>query len=339
MPANDLSLLTTTAVNIQRDLKYLPYAVLAAVLGRLGYNLLPGIQNQDVITNYLRKRGIAKPYAQGVVDDSEVGKAQPRILSIELAYASVKDNIQNYKKTIVGPDQLLDKNKTKKHPWEVVMLTSIVRTFGEDIIDALFPAERDIADKSPMGLFNGVDSLIDLDIASGNISVANKNLITLGEIKMPTTETDSVAYDQLLAFWRKADPMLRNNQSIMSVPQDILFAYQTACFNKFRFTPTMDAYNRVTLAGSGDKCKLVGESAMGTGQRIHLQGIGNVDFGMDTLGDEAFVQVRNPYVDPNDVQFWLQASYGVRIRSVHKKVFQINEGLPIANSLSGDYVS
>jgi hypothetical protein len=58
---------------------------------------------------------------------------------------------------------------------------------------------------------------------------------------------------------------------------------------------------------------------------------------MDTLGDEAFVQVRNPYEDPNLVQFWIQGKYGTRIRELHEKAFQINEGSPVANTLSGDY--
>jgi hypothetical protein len=58
---------------------------------------------------------------------------------------------------------------------------------------------------------------------------------------------------------------------------------------------------------------------------------------MDSLGDESFVQVRNPFEDPNYVQFWLQAKYGTRIRSIHEKVFQVNEGSAVGVQLSGDY--
>ena len=76
-----------------------------------------------------------KPYDSSVaIAHSDVGKAQEMTLQVEKAYASVKDNIQNYKTIAVGPDVLLGKNKSKKHPWEMVMLTSIVRTFGEDIL-------------------------------------------------------------------------------------------------------------------------------------------------------------------------------------------------------------
>jgi hypothetical protein len=338
--ATDISLLTNTAVNIQRDLKYLPYAILSEVLGRLGFNLMPGVQNEDTITEFLRKSGIAKPYSQGTVEKGQVGKAMERKLKVELAYASIVDNIQNYKTTIVGPDQLLDKNKTKKHPWEIVMLTAIVRTFGEDIIDALFPASRDVADRSPMGLFDGVDTKIDQEIVTGAISVANGNLITgLGDIVKPTDNNDTNAYDQMLEFWRKADSRLRDVNTLLKCPNSFLDAYQSAFFNKYKMKPSEDAYGRLILDGTANKCKIVASSALGIGQRMELEIPGNVDFGMDSLGDDAFVQVRNPFEDPNDIQFWIQASYGVRIRSVNKKVFQVNDGIPIANALSGDYIS
>ena len=108
-------------------------------------------------------------------------------------------------------------------------------------------------------------------------------------------------------------------------------------FNKFRSKPTTDEYGRFELYGSGGKCKLLRSNIMGTGQRIILTAPGNFDFGMDTLGDETFVQVRNPYEDPNLVQFWIQGKYGTRIRSIHEKVFQVNEGTPVGLQLSGDY--
>ena len=113
--------------------------------------------------------------------------------------------------------------------------------------------------------------------------------------------------------------------------------YDDAFFNKFRSKPTADEYGRIDLYGSGGKCKIIRSTIMGTGQRIILTVPGNLDFGMDTLGDEDFVQVRHPYEDPNYVQFWIQGKYGTRIRSIHEKVFQVNDGTPVGLQLSGDY--
>jgi len=329
--ATDLSLLQETAIRIQKDLKLLPYAVLREELGRLGITLFPGVQNKDVMTHYLRKQGIAKPYIQGSVVNSELGKAIESTLEVMAAYASVKDNIQNYKKVSVGPDVLLGKNKSKKHPWNIIMLTSIVKTFTEDVLDALFPAEHDAAGTTPLDLFDGFDTLIDAFIASGEIASGEGNLVATGAID------SSNAFTSLLAFWRSANPLLKKANTVLQVPYNISEAYDDAFFTKFTNKPTIDGYNRTFLEGSAKKCLIVPSTALGTGNRIILTALGNMDFGMDSEGDDQFVQVRDPYEDPNEKQFWIQSKYGCRIRTVHKKIFQINDGTPVATQLSGDY--
>jgi hypothetical protein len=340
MDTVDLTSLQETAIRRQKDLKMLPYFVLKETLGLHGINLFPGIQNKDVLTSFYRKSGIMKPYSSAVaITHGDVGKAEEMTLQVEKAYASVKDNIQNYKTINVGPDVLLGKNKSKKHPWELVMLQSIIKTFGEDIIDALFPAERDVTDQSPTGAFTGFDTLIDAFVASGDIAAGKGNLETTGAIATPTGPTDTSAADVLLAFWRAAHPMLKKKNSLLLVPSDIADHYSDAYFNKYLHKPVMDEYNRTYLHGTGKKCRIVPSLSMGTGQRIMLHLPGNLDFGMDTLGDETFVQVRYVYEDPNIVQFWIQGDYGCRVRELHQKVFQINEGTPVANPLSGDYIS
>ncbi len=337
MSTVDLSSLTATAIRYQKDLKMLPYAVLKETLGLHGINLLPGIQYKDTITDFLRKQGIMAPYVVGTLNNSDVGKAQEMTLEVQPAYASVKDNIQNYKTIAVGPDVLLGKNKSKKHPWELVMLQSIVRTFGEDILDCLFPGERDNAHTTPLDAFDGYDTLINGFISAGTITGGKGNYVPTGAIAAPTSESDYAAFTTLLAFWRSASVQLRNKPSLLLVPSVIGDMYDDAFFNKFRSKPTTDEYGRTDLYGTGGKCKLIRSNVMGTGQRIVLTAPGNFDFGMDTLGDEEFVQVRNPYEDPNYVQFWIQGKYGTRIRSIHEKVFQTNDGSAVGQQLSGDY--
>ncbi len=335
----DISSLQETAIKRQKDFRMLPYAVLAQVLGYHGITLFPGIQNKHVLTEFQRKSGIMKPYDQSGVINSALGKAKEMELEVEPAYASVRDNIRNYQTIGIGPGDLLGNNKTKKHPWESLMISSVVRTFGEDIIDALFPAERDLVVQTPMGSFNGFDTKIDAMVAAGDISVSNKNLVNTGlnGLDAPSSNTDTTCADTLLEFWRSAHPTLRQANTLLLVPFDIGDNYDDAYFNKMKTKPILDEYGRSVLHGTGGKCKIVRSTAMGTGKRIQLIIPGLLHFGMNTLGDETFVQVRNPYEDPNSVQFWIQGDYGTRIASIHPKVFQINEEAPVANALSGDY--
>lgn len=340
MSTVDISLLQETAIKRQKDFKLLPYVVLRHTLGLHGINLMPGVQHKDVITDFQRKAGIMQPYVVGGdITYSQVGKAQEMTLLVEKAFASVKDNINNYKTIAVGPGELLGKNKTKQHPWNLLMIQSIIRTFGEDVLDCTFSGERDEADKSPQGAFDGYDTLIDAFITNSKITAGIGNLKSTGDIEAVADETDVDPFNQLLAFWRAAHPQLKAKPSILLVPSHVGDAYDDAFFNKFRNKPSEDAYGRTYIQGTNKKCLMVRSDIMGTGQRMILTAPGNLDFGMDSLGDEDFVQVRNPYEDPNEVQFWLQASYGTRIRSIHPKLFQINDGTPVANALSGDYVS
>ena len=64
-----------------------------------------------------------------------------------------------------------------------------------------------------------------------------------------------------------------------------------------------------------------------------------LDFGVNTKKATRFVQIRDIFEDPNEVQFWLQAGYGTRFQDIHPKVFQINEFTNEGVDLAGDYVT
>lgn len=66
---------------------------------------------------------------------------------------------------------------------------------------------------------------------------------------------------------------------------------------------------------------------------------GMLDFGVNTKKATRFVQIRDIFEDPNEVQFWLQAGYGTRFQDIHPKVFQINEFTNEGVDLAGDYVT
>ncbi len=332
MAANDVTTLTETAIKYQKDLRYLPFAVLAAELGLLGIKLYPGIQNKHVLTNYLRSAGIARPYLQGTVEDSQLGKAEEKTLETHLAYANVKDNIQNYKTITVGPDVLLGKNRSKRHPWQMLMLTSIIKTFSEDVLDALFHAIRNTGTRTPMGLFNGYNKLMDDAIAGGDVADANGNYFSTGAI------TTANAYEQLEGMYKALHPLLRKANTIMVMPYHIADKYDARFFELYKYKPVMDAHGRASIMASNGKCKIVRTPYQG-GSRVYITLPGNFHFGMDNMSDADFVSVRQPFIDPNDVQFWIQAAYGTRIQTWHKKAFMVNDQADASVAYSGDFTS
>lgn len=339
MASVDITSLQRAAINYQKDIKFLPYAVMAAVLGEHGINLFPGVQNEDRIIKFLRKQGVAKPYHTAVTPAaSDVGKVVESILKVEPAYAYINDNIKNYKeKFVITADEMLGSNKTKKHPLEMQIISAIVKTFSEDILDALFNATRNTADETPMGLFDGFETKILSLIVSGEIDEDEGNYVDSGAFEAPSTSSDTTAYDRLRDWVRQADTFLLKNCNLI-MPLQVARYCMDALKNKTaQKAATFIDLQEYLREDTTSNVSLIKSRYMGTGNRLYLTAPGNMDFGMNSLGDEAFVQVRNINVDPNIVNFWIQAEYGVRWRSVHKKLFLTNQGSLTANTLSGDY--
>lgn len=333
--------LNRAAEKYDREFKVLPYAVLMTELAILRIRLIQ-VNYKDTIIEELRKGGITKPYVEGDIAYSEITKLRERSLITEPSYAAIKDSIRNYREKNVLFEPTANKvdNQNKKHPLEKMIIINKIRTVSEDILDAIHPAARNTADKSPMGMFNGVDTIIDNAIAAGEISIAEKNQINSGTFAAPTSETDTEAWDMLVAWLRSVHIKFAMNQvPVLRIPINIYYYCADALANKLRYKGVEfeDFVRHLQDRANMPKLIVVKHFAMGNGTRLTLQVDGNIDLGMNTMGDEQFVQVRAPYEDPNLVQFWLQFDAGMRINSIHPYKFVVNEGTPVANPVSGDY--
>jgi len=342
MPVLDIAGLSLLAKKYQMDLRYLPYLILVDQLVNVHkISLLPGVENEDVIRTFLRKGGIAKPLSVGQsVEDSDIGKFEESVLRIENAYASVEDDILNYKeKTIIRAGEQIGINQTKKHPFQVEIMMGIIRTFAEDILDALFNATRNLSDKSPMGLFNGFETKIEAAIATYKIRESYGNIKDSGEFAAPTTGTDITAYIRLRDWLRSANMHLKRNAVLLltaQVYQNCFDALQNKTAGKAANFADFQSYLNTDAASN---ISLVKSDIMGSGDRIYLTKPGNMEFGFNSLGDNNFVDVRSINKNPNIINYWIQAGFGTRWISFHEKLFMTNEGTLTANPMSGDYIS
>lgn len=345
---------TPTAINVQslsnaaakydKDFKAMPHILLLPTLQELRVRLL-NVPDKHVLIEKLRKGGITQPYAKGMdINHSAIGELRERALTTETSFAAIKDHIKNYKgiNVLYDPTKDAQVNTAKKNPMEVEIIKDQIITVGEDIIDALFPASRNTADHSPLGMFNGYDTIIDNAIASGEISIAEKNMVNSGSITAPSTESDTAAWDALVAWMRKASAKFAIGQvSVLRIPIKIYSYCSDALANKLRYKDVefADFVRHLQDKANMPKLIVVRHYSLGDGSRMTLQVDGNLDLGMNVIGDEQFVQVRNPWEDPNLVQYWLQFDAGARINSLHPYKFIVNEGEPVANALSGDYIN
>lgn len=338
--------LTRVAEQYDPVLRKLPFLVLNETLSAMGINLLE-VAGKDVMMQFQRKRGIAQPYVVTMSPDltpsTEVGKIVERELETKECFAVLKDHIMNYKgKQILNSlDAQKVNNKLKTHPLEFLIIESKIRTIAEDIIDALFFAERDTTDKSPMGMFDGFFPKLAAEIAAGEISTGKGNMRNTDAIADPADASDTDAYDILVDFIRGAHPMLRKN-GVLYLSETALFSAQDALGNllKYKGMLEFDAF-LMHLRGvtHSPNLQIVANGAFGTGSRLMLMKPRNLDLGIGTAGDESFVQIRSPYEDPNILQFWTQWENGTRIQSIHPKEFMCNQRANTSVEMSGDYIS
>lgn len=340
MGAVTVSGLTLAAGKYDPILRMLPFLTLQDALAALEINLKE-VTYKDTLIQFQRKGGTSKPYAAGVLDNNaEIGKMEERSLIVLPCYNAIKDHIMNYAdKAILNPGGVKVDNQTKKHPLEQVILEAQVRTIGEDIIDAIFPAVRDNSDKSPQGMMDGYGHIIATEIAASTISVANKNYSTSSALTAPTTDT--VAIDRLVAWLRKANMQLLKD-GVLYIAPSALYKCQDALSNVLKYKSD-NGFNALLeylrAACHSPKLRIISDACLGTGDQLILTKPRNFDLGMNTKTDGTFLSVRNPYEDPNYVQFWSQWELGARINSLHAKEFFCNEEVNVGVELAGDYTS
>lgn len=340
--------LTQTAKEYNPILKTLPSLTLAPKLEKLGINLLEVGDGENIETTEERRGGILKP--MGVTTDSTLdGSKEELIRYVEMgllpkqAYAALKDNIMNYTSEVKILNSVKKVNQqTKEHPFAARILMAKVLTVGEDQIDALFHAKRDVDDQSPLGITDGYYTLMDSFVAAAEISEAKKNLISIGSLATPATEADYAAWTSIVAWVRSLHPAMRNSQFGIYIPGAIMLNIMDALANKFKYISdvTIDmVQTKLREHAIAPGLVIITDPCLGTGTRIFACALGSLDYGMTGLGDAQFVQVRNPYTDPNWIQYWMQFKVGQRIKSLHPKMFAMTDGTTVSLSLSGDYIS
>lgn len=328
-------------------LRQLPAYALTEAIKALRLNVMK-VDLKDVIHNERRKSGGTRPYVPGgaaAYQDGMLAYESSDLMVYETVF-STKENITNYKDTDV---QFLGgkpfDNKTKQHPLELKIIQTMIKTHAEDLMFALFPAERNADGSNALSCFNGFDAIIDSLITGGSLTAARGNYAPTGSFDAPVDDNDTAAYENLVDFIGGAHNLLRSSiggAPLLYIPESVLVNVRAAFRNKVKAfdMPTMEQVkNQIREDALCPGLEFITHVALGAGNRVMLMKPGLLDFGWNTSSASQFVQVRDPFEDPNDVQFWLQASYGARLRDWHEKVFRVNDQTNQSLNLAGDYTT
>ena len=330
----DVSKLNQTLITYDKALRALPFATLQEVAAKLGLNVMD-LQGKHALINERRRAGGTQSYKIGKnfrLVDKLLGY-EPSVIEPKDVVCITKENSQKYddgELLIVGGQPV--SNINKKHPLETRVAFTLVKSHVEDVVYTLFHAERD-------GLFTKADMLI----TTGDVNAARGNLAPSGLFTLPTKDTDSAAYENLVEWIGGANTYLRSSKS--GIPQllcaeTVLIAARSALRNKLRMQEYPSMQRMIELLREDAMCpalEILSHEALGQGSRLVLQKKGNMDVAFNTQAATKFCQIRDIYEDPNEWQFWLQTGYDTRIRDWHEKVYRCNEQKNESLDLAGDY--
>lgn len=338
--------LTRTSVQYDPILRMLPYNDLRPRLAEMGFRFISSDKELREVS-FERKGGIARPLAAGVEDPdtiAEIGKAKESKLVPEWGYTALVEDIMNYENVnVIGNNPEHVDPVTKKHPQEMLILESVVKTVNEDLLDAIYFSKRDDEDPSPYGLFDGIFEKLDVLVAASEITEAKGNLVATGAFVAPTTADDYAAYSKMVTALRSANWGLKRGGALLKITPSLYYKIKDALANKLKAVASTITVDVLTAALSAD-AQFPGlvisiEAEMGTGDRFIVTKNQNFDMSLWTDSATSFVQVRNPFKNPNLVQYWSQWKAADRIRQHHAKMLLTNDRTNTANQLSGDYIS
>ena len=342
----DVEKLNEAAIQYDSALRQLPFMTIREAAAAIGFNVME-LSGRHALINKRRHAGLTMSYVPGktIVEAQKLIGYDPSVIEPKTTAFTTKENVLSYDENtmlLVGGKPV--DNKTKKHPLEQTIVFDMATSHGEDIVSAMMHAERSDESTSPAGCMDGLYTKVDMEIATGDVNAARGNFAVTGELLRPTSESDTEAYDILVEFIGGASTYLRNSAygiPHLIISETALKAAWDAFKNKTRLFQYATMQNFIENLRADSFCQglvISTHPALGTGSRLILEKIGNIDLAINTQSANRFVQIRNIDVDPNIVQFWLQAGYDTRVRDIHEKIFRTNEQKNEGNHLLlGDY--
>lgn len=179
--------------------------------------------------------------------------------------------------------------------------------------DAVWFGKRNVSGKTTKDLFDGFDTIIEAEIAAGNIATAKGNYMEVAAIN----ETNCV--DTLKKIYRAADTKLKGQNTFMYISPEIYDFYVDDYQTRHGALPYNTAFDKDTLEGSRGRCKFAVMDNMSGSSYIKLTTKPNFLIGTDINAQEAKANIAkySSWV----LTFEYAGVYGAQIRTLSKEAF------------------
>lgn len=330
----DVTMLTNI---LAPDILESPAFINADIFERLRIKVLSGTEFQRTQMIFRRKGGAARQYKEGSLSKQALGYMEQRKLEVTLSAALYQENLQNFREK--EPFSILGSNGTYNAPVSEFIIRNVGKQYAGDVLNNIAFGKKSLGTESPMGLYDGIWTLADNEIAAGKISKALMNYVEIQPFTDSSSNAASENYEEFVRFVESWHPALRNAEQVVvycspETKRRIVTSYMktftgfqspSAGTNSFRF---FDMPN----------IELVSHAAFGRGSRLLATVPENIEFGLDTLNDMARVSVSHEPTDQNILYFQVQSAQGMRILDTAGPKFCVsNQVNTQIEELNGDY--
>ena len=282
---------------------------------------LPGVK--DSITLGRTELGsVSRGYTGEFLGHLKSGRIVPRTLTVHRVVMEMDDEPERYRRWYLG--DIAAGNIPNTHPFELWLNNYGIQCASEDLAAALLCAKRNenkLKDGAQYA-FDGPLTIVEKEIADGNISVAKGNMYATGELTRANVGT------KLLEMWRSRPKSFRDKASEMWISSDVNDLYVDWLEDQgVHVTGTTGEATQETkyLRNTGGKVRLVEVPYMpANSQFVQLMLPRTIFYGFDKNSD---MNQLNPFPSGNPYHYTATGSYviGFQLVSINPLIYCCND--------------
>lgn len=317
--------LAKSAIRYRKELLMMPVLALGTTLQHM--NKRPGVRGKEVVGELSGNIELG-PYDEGREDTDGVS-INPRTLETFLGSVVKKFSPNSVWQTIYG--NLISKGESLKNvDISLQVLSFLTAKLGANLNLHIWDAKRNDSGTKTKELFNGFDTITKTEMDAAKISEDLGNMFTIEAISKDN------AVDVLKQFYRAADPVLRETQTKLYIPQGVYDNYVDDYQATAGHVPYNTGFEKTYLEGSNNLCELVPLANKAGSPFIHLSAKSNMLVGFGNGADAENITVEKHHAFKLD--YIATMFFGTEFESISKErllVGTINGTTPVVAGIGG----
>ena len=299
--------LQNSAKKFRKDLLKMP--VIALEKSIVHMTVRTGIRGEETVGELDGDMQIG-PYSETRKDTASVGIV-PRTLTTYKG-SVMKDFSPNSVANSIYGSAILSGEGLKNTDITLQVVAYLAKKVSKALNRALWTAIRNAAGETSADLFNGFDTITDLEITATKITTALGNLYEFTE-----AIDDTNAVDMLKKFYRASSDELQEESTKMFIPTSIYNAYCDDYQAANGSLPYNKEFKKTYLEGSDNNCELVPLANKKNSEYIHLTTQGNMLIGVDQMSQEEQILIEKHH--PLVLTFVMVMYFGTQFESISKE--------------------